>query len=83
MKRTTIVLDAESRDAARDLAGRWQCSMSEAIRRAIVHQHSAVSGVSASERAERVRALLALAEAFEGHDAETEIAELKRQDEWG
>ena len=34
--RTTLILDDESRRAARELALRYDCSLSEAIRRAVV-----------------------------------------------
>lgn len=79
--RTTIVLDDESRRAVEELARHYACSMSEAIRRAVVGHRDVVRGVPVARREERVRALLELAELFEGHDAEAELAELNRADE--
>ena len=78
--RTTIVLDAPSRKAAKSLSARWGCSSSEAIRRALVAQRDAVFGISQSERNEKRRALLRLFEAFEGTDAAAEIARRKAED---
>jgi hypothetical protein len=83
MKRTSIVLDDPSRAAARELATQWECTVSEAIRRAVVLQRDAAAGVPEGRRAERLRALLDLAELFEGHDAAAEVARLKREDEFG
>ena len=79
--RTTLLLDDDTRAAARDLAQRYDCSTSEAIRRTVLRHRDTVLGVPASERAERVRLLHRLFELFEGHDAEDEIRRLKEQDE--
>lgn len=79
-KRTTILLDEASQRAARELALRYGCSSSEAIRRAIVRHRDAVLGVPAKSRRERKRALLRLIDLFEGHSAEEEVAALKEQD---
>lgn len=76
-----MLLDDETRAAARDLAQRYDCSTSEAIRRAVLCHRDTVLGVPASERVERVRLLHRLFELFEGHDAEDEIRRLKEQDE--
>ena len=81
MQRTSILLDEAARRAARELAVRYQCSASEAIRRAIVGHRDAVLGVPPAARRERTAALHRLFELFEGHDAEGEIAALKEQDE--
>ena len=78
--RTTIILDEETRRAARELALRLDCSTSEAIRRAIIQQRNQVLGVSSDRRVERRRALERLIELFEGHDVDEEIARLKTED---
>jgi hypothetical protein len=78
--RTTILLDDETRRAARQLALRYECSTSEAIRRAIVRHRDAVYGVPEEARKERCQVLRQLFELFEGHDAEDEIRHLKAQD---
>lgn len=80
-KRTTILLDDEAQVAARDLAHRYGCSASEAIRRSILGQRDAVLGIPSTRRSERVRVLSRLFDLFEGHDAEEEIRRLKDQDE--
>ncbi len=79
--RTTLLLDDETRQAARQLALRYDCSTSEAIRRAVVRHRDAAFGVPAERRRERRRALERLFELFEGHDAEEEIRRLKSEDE--
>ena len=79
--RTTLLLDDEVRTAARELAHRYGCSTSEAIRRAVLRQRDAVLGVPRDRRAERVRLLHRLFDLFEGHDAADEIRRLKEQDE--
>ncbi len=78
--RTTILLDEDSRKAARELALQYDCSTSEAIRRAILRHHESVFGVPARTRRDRVKVLQRLFELFEGHDAEAELRELKQQD---
>lgn len=79
--RTTILLDDETRHAARELALRYGCSVSEAIRRAILRQRDASLGVPASARKERTKALERLFELFEGNDPEEELDRLEQQDE--
>lgn len=79
--RTTLLLDDETRRAARQLAERDQCSTSEAIRRAVVRQRDTVLGLPPQRRRERRRALDRLFELFEGHDADAEIRRLKAEDE--
>ena len=76
-----MYLDDEVRSAARQLASRYDCSLSEAIRRAVVRHRDAVVGVPLERRKERTRALDRLIELFEGHDAEEEIRRLKDHDE--
>lgn len=79
--RTTLILDEDTKQAARELALRYGCSTSEAIRRAILRHRDAVFGVPAESRRERVKVLERLFELFDGHDAEDEIRRLKSQDE--
>ena len=74
-------MDEESRQAARQLATRYGCSTSEAIRRAVIRHRDAVFGIPARSRQERRSSLLRLIDLFEGHDAEDEIQRLKAQDE--
>ncbi len=80
-KRTTLLLDSETRTAAHDLAHRYECSVSEAIRRAVLRHRDAIIGIPQSRREERVRILGRLFELFDGHDAEDEVRRLKEQDE--
>lgn len=80
-KRTTILLDDEAQAAARELAHRYGCSASEAIRRSILQHRETVMGVSPERRKERVQVLKRLIDLFEGHDVEEEIRRLKEQDE--
>jgi hypothetical protein len=79
--RTTILLDDETRRAARQLALRYECSTSEAIRRAIVRHRDSVYGVPEEARKERCEVLQRLFVLFDGHDADDEIRQLKAQDE--
>ena len=81
MQRTSLLLDDDTRRAARQLALRYGCSVSEAIRRAVVRHRDAVFGVPAESRKKRMEKLGELFELFEGHDAEEEIHRLKTQDE--
>ena len=62
---------------------RFGCSTSEAIRRAILGYRDHCLGVSPEFRATRTVALRELIQLFEGHDAQAEIDELKRQDDAG
>ncbi len=80
-KRTTLLLDADTRRAARQLALRYGCSTSEAIRRAIVRHRDTVFGVAAETRGERRQVLERLFEVFEGHDAEGELQRLRAEDD--
>ena len=79
--RTTLLLDDETRNAARQLALRYGCSTSEAIRRAILRHRDTVFGVPAESRAERRKSLMRLIDLFDGNDADDEIKRLKSQDE--
>lgn len=79
--RTTLVLDDKAREAARQLARRYGCSLSEATRRALVRQRDAELGVPRQRRHERVRALRRLFALFEDNDPRAEIRRLKAEDE--
>ena len=81
MQRTSLILDDETKQAARRLAMHYGCSTSEAIRRAILKHRDSVFGLPAENRQERTRNLKRLIELFKNHDAEDEIARLKSQDE--
>jgi len=78
--RTTLILDDEARAAARQLARRYGCSVSEAMRRALIRQRDAEVGVPRERRRERARALRRLIGLFEGNDAVAEIRRLKAED---
>jgi hypothetical protein len=80
-QRTTLILDDETRKAARDLAARYGCSLSEAIRRAVIRQRENVFGVPAKARRERRKLLERLFVLFEGNDPKEEIRRLKAEDE--
>jgi hypothetical protein len=73
-------MDPETRQAARQLALRYGCSTSEAIRRAVLRHRDFVFGVPAESRNERRKVLDRLFQLFEGNDAEEEIERLKAQD---
>jgi len=79
--RTTLVLDDKAREAARQLARRYGCSLSEATRRALVRQRDAELGVPRQRRHERVKALRRLFALFEGNDPRAEVRRLKAEDE--
>ena len=80
--RTTILLDDETRSAARELAHRLNRSTSEAIRRAILRYRDQAPGVPPERQRERTEALRRLIELCDGQDADAEIAELKAADEY-
>jgi hypothetical protein len=75
------MLDEETHAAARDLARRYRCSVSEAIRRAILRHRENVLGVSPEGRAARREVLDRMVDLFDGNDAAAEVARLKREDE--
>ena len=79
--RTTLVLDDSAREAARELARRYGCSLSEATRRALIRQRDAELGLPADRRRERKRALQQLVHLFEGNDPRAELRRLKSEDE--
>jgi hypothetical protein len=79
--RTTLVLDEKAREAARQLARRYGCSVSEAMRRALIHQRDAELGVPRERRHERTRALRRLFMLFADNDPAAEVRRLKAEDE--
>jgi len=79
--RTTIILDEDSKRAARQLALRLDCSTSEAIRRAIMSHKDQVFGIPLEARRERTETLRRWIDASEGIDAEAEVKRLKAEDE--
>jgi hypothetical protein len=78
--RTTLLLDDETRAAARELARRYGITVSEAIRRSVIRQRDLAVGPAEGRRAERLRALRRAFELFEGNDPAAEIRSLKAQD---
>lgn len=78
--RTTLLLDDETRAAARDIARQYGVTVSEAIRRSVIRQRDLVVGLPAARRAQRKRALRRAFELFEGNDPAAEIRRLKSQD---
>ena len=78
--RTTLLLDDETRAAARQLAQRYRCSTSEAIRRSVVQQRDALLGIPRSRSRVRVATLRRLFVLFEDNDAVEEIRRLKAED---
>ena len=78
--RTTILLDEETQQAARELALSFGCSTSEAIRRSVKSHRDVVFGIPAEECRERVLVLEKLIDLFEGNDADEEISRLKKED---
>ena len=79
--RTTLVLDEKAREAARQLARRYGCSVSEAMRRALIRQRDAELGVPRERRRERTRALRRLFVLFADNDAAAEVRRLKAEGE--
>jgi hypothetical protein len=79
--RTTLVLDDKAREAARQLARRHGCSLSEATRRALVRQRDAEIGVPRRRRRERVLALRRLFDLFAENDPRAEIQRPTAEDE--
>ncbi len=76
-----MILDEESRRAARQLAESYDCSVSEAIRRAVVRQRDTERGLPAGRRQRRVATLESLFVLFENNDPEDEVRRLKSEDE--
>jgi hypothetical protein len=78
--RTTLVLDDKAREAARQLALRYGCSLSEATRRALIRQRDVELGVPRERRRERVGALRKLFDLFADNDDAAEVRRLKAED---
>jgi hypothetical protein len=81
VSRTTLVLDEEARAAAKQLARRYGCSFSEAVRRSLIRQRDAELGVSLRRRRARTSALRHLFDLLEGNDPADEVRRLKAEDE--
>lgn len=75
-----MILDEDTRTAARELAARYDCSLSEAIRRAVVRHRDAVLGVPSASRRQRKQVLERLFDLFEGNDAAEEVQRIKDED---
>jgi len=80
-KRTTIMLDDDTRRAARALAADLGCSTSEVIRRAVRSYWQSHTGVTPEQQRVRKAAFLKLIELSEGMNVEAEIRRLKSEDE--
>jgi hypothetical protein len=81
-QRTSLVLDEKCRRAARQLAARMGCTVSEAIRRAILRQRDVELGPSREEIRRRVRLLEVIFELHECEDPAAEVARLKAEDRY-
>ena len=79
--RTTLVLDEKARAAARELARRYGCSVSEAIRRSIIRQREVELRLPPARRRQRVLALKRLVDLFADNDPADEVRRLKAEDE--
>lgn len=79
MKRTTVVLDSASLEAAHQLTGRLHISMSEVIRRALLDYRDKMVGVTPEFRDQRVQSLHKLFDLFEGYDPTEELRRLKEE----
>ncbi len=82
--RTTIILGASERRAARRLASLWEVSPSAAIRRALLQVEELELGAARARRqARRLAALDRAAKAFRGTDLDGELARLSAErDAW-
>jgi hypothetical protein len=78
--RTTLLLDDRTREAARELARRYGCSVSEAIRRSVLRQRDAELGLPRGRRRQRALALKRLFDLFEGDEPAEEVRRLKAED---
>jgi len=75
------MLDEKTRGAAKELAAKYGCSTSEAIRRAVNAHRNTVFGLPEDARRARVEAFDRLCELFEGVDPEEEVRRIKEEDE--
>lgn len=80
--KTAIRLEEDTRAAARELALYYGCSISEAIRRAVLRERENILGIPDVPRKQQLQALHRLFALFEGHDARAEVRRLKEQDEY-
>lgn len=78
--RTTLLLDDRSRRAAREIAHELDCSVSDAIRRAVVVYRDQLAGISPAARQRRRRTLTQLFELFADTDPAAEVRRLKNED---
>ncbi len=83
-ERTTIILGAAERRAAKRLAARWQVTPSEAIRRALMRVASEeLAEHRARHRRKRVVALERLIEISSGQSLEAELRRIQEErDHW-
>ena len=79
MHRTTILLDQEARQAAKQVSQKLGISASEVMRRALLNLRDQVVGPSPARRRERVAALKQLRKLFAGYDPEPEIRAIKKE----
>lgn len=79
--RAVIWLDEDTRKAAGELALYRGCSISEAIRRAVLRDREDALPTPDAQQKQRTQTLRRLFELFEGHDAGAETRQLKEQDE--
>jgi hypothetical protein len=75
-------LNRETLRAARGLAVKYGCSVSEAIRRAVVAQRDLAFGLPKASRGKRNHTLRRLFRLFAGNDAADEVSRLKAEDSW-
>lgn len=78
--RTTVVLDEEAQQAARELAQKFEVSTSQAIRQAIVGYRNIVMGVVPEVRQRRLAAFNRLIEMLDGKDPEVESRASRSED---
>jgi hypothetical protein len=83
MHRTTLMLDAPSRQASKRLAEKLGVSPSEVMRRALQLLQAEVLGVPEDDRKRRVAAFQKLVELSSKVDATAELKRIKRErGEW-
>ena len=80
--RTTILLDEESRRAAKQLASALDVAPAEAVRRAIVAYRDQLVGTTGDARRRRLAAFERAVALFADNDAEAEVRALKEQDKY-
>lgn len=80
--RTTVMLDDEAQEAARELANRLRVSTSQAIRLAIVGYRNIVVGVVPEDRKRRMAAFERLVELMDGKDPGSELDKSRSEDDF-